>query len=66
MMFAMTMGIDMAANLSVVVNVPIEQDNSSNDILDTKSSSRYRITLEEARRRALRSIKKAREIVWIG
>lgn len=53
-------GIDMAANLSVRVNIPVEHDSSSNDILDTKPSRKYLITLEQARNRALQAIRKAR------
>lgn len=56
--------IDMAANFSnsdIQMDHLVEYQNCSNDILDTKPSSRYSITLEEARNRALRAIKKARK-----
>ncbi len=57
MLFMVAVGIDTAVNL----NVPVEYDNSSNGILDTKLSSKYPITLEQARIRVLRAIKRARE-----
>lgn len=59
-MYPIRIGVEIAANLSVVVDVLEEHDNSSNGILDIKPSSKYLITLEQARNRALRAIKRSR------
>ena len=52
---------DSSSTLDVLYSLtPEMEDMSSNGILDNKLSSKYPITLKEARKRALKSIKRNR------